>query len=37
MEKEENAIVTEDFPFVHNPAVFLRKLFEKIKIITSFR
>jgi len=26
-EKEENAIVFEDFPFVHNSAVFLRILF----------
>jgi hypothetical protein len=35
-EKEENAIVFEDFPFVHNSAVFLRKLFEKKKITTIF-
>lgn len=29
MEKEENATTFEDFPLVHNSAVFLRKLFEK--------
>jgi hypothetical protein len=36
MEKEEDAIVFEDFPFVYNSAVFLRKLFEKTKTITIF-
>jgi hypothetical protein len=35
-EKEENAIVFEDFPFVHNSAVFLRKLFVKNQTITIF-
>jgi hypothetical protein len=34
MEKEENAIVFEDFPFVYNSAVFLRKLFEKKKYLS---
>jgi len=35
-EKEENEIAFEDFPFVYNPAVSFRKLFEKIKTITIF-
>jgi len=35
-EKEENEIVFEDFPAVHNSAVFLRKLFEKKKIMPTF-
>ncbi len=26
LEKEENEIIFEDFPFVYNSAVFLRKL-----------
>ena len=35
-EKEENEIVFEDFPFVHNPSVSLCKLFEKKKTLTIF-
>jgi len=36
LEKEENEVVFEDFPFVHNSVVFLCKLFENKKIITIF-
>jgi hypothetical protein len=28
LEKEENEKLLEDFPFVYNPAVFLRKFLE---------
>ncbi len=36
MEKEENAIVFENFPFVYDSAVFLRKLIEKKKNNNKF-
>jgi len=36
LEKEENEKLLEDFPFVHNPAVFLRLLFEKKKRLNFF-
>jgi len=35
-EKEEDAIVFEDFPAVYKPAVFLRKLFKNNQILTIF-
>jgi hypothetical protein len=36
MEKEENEIAFEDFPFVHNPAVLVRILFKEKKRVISF-
>ena len=36
MEQEENEKLFEDFPVVHNSAVYVCKLFEKKKTLTLF-